>query len=119
MSPATAEFGQGYPVTVNDPDATERTNNAFRAAFGDDRVFDPGLIAGSEDVGNLATAAGVPLVYWFLGGADAAAYAAAEAAGRLDTDIPSNHSPLFAPLPQPTIDAGVDALVVAAREWLG
>ncbi|WP_345762912.1 amidohydrolase [Diaminobutyricibacter sp. McL0608] len=108
-----------YPVTVNDPDATERTNNAFRAAFGDDRVFDPGLIAGSEDVGNLATAAGVPLVYWFLGGADPDVYAAAEAAGTLDTDIPSNHSPFFAPLPQPTIDVGVQALVVAAREWLG
>ena len=108
-----------YPVTVNDPDATERTNNAFRAAFGDDRVFDPGLIAGSEDVGNLATAAGVPLVYWFLGGADPEVYAAAEAAGTLDTDIPSNHSPFFAPLPQPTIDVGVQALVVAAREWLG
>ena len=120
-APREPEFAvtERYPVTVNDPDATERTNNAFRAAFGDDRVFDPGLIAGSEDVGNLATAAGVPLVYWFLGGADPEAYAAAEAAGTLDTDIPSNHSPFFAPLPQPTIDVGVRALVLAAREWLG
>ena len=36
-----------------------------------------------------------------------------------DTDIPSNHSPFFAPLAQPTIPTGVRALVVAAREWLG
>ncbi len=112
------EVTERYPVTVNDPDALERTKTAFRAVFGDDRVVDPGLITGSEDVGNLATAAGAPLVYWILGGTDPHAYAAAMAAGSLDHDIPSNHSPFFAPLPQPTIDVGVQALVVAAREWL-
>jgi hippurate hydrolase len=40
------------------------------------------------------------------------------AAGTADTDIPSNHSPHFAPLAQPTIDTGVLALVVAAKAWL-
>ncbi|MFF1876751.1 amidohydrolase [Leifsonia sp. NPDC058230] len=116
--PPTIEFGEQYPVTVNDPDATARVTAVFAAEFGEDALFDPGALSGSEDVGNLATAAGVPLVYWILGGADPEKYRAAAAAGALETDIPSNHSPHFAPLSQPTIDTGVRALVVAAREWL-
>jgi hippurate hydrolase len=116
--PPTVEYGEQYPVTVNDPEATARLTAVFAAEFGEDALFDPGALSGSEDVGNLATAAGVPLVYWILGGADPQKFAAAAAAGTLETDIPSNHSPHFAPLAQPTIDTGVRALVVAAREWL-
>jgi hippurate hydrolase len=122
--PPTIEWGERYPVTMNDLAATERTIAAFAAAFGEDRLFDPGALSGSEDVGNLATAATaakgstVPLVYWILGGTDPEAIAAARAAGTVGTDIPTNHSPHFAPIAQPTIDTGVRALVVAAREWL-
>lgn len=114
----TVEWGERYPVTVNDDDATARVNAAFAAEFGADAVLEPGALSGSEDVGNLATAAGVPLVYWLLGGSDPEVVRAATAAGTVDTEIPSNHSPFFAPLAQPTIDIGVRALVVAAREWL-
>ena len=114
----TVEWGERYPVTVNDEDATARVNAAFAAEFGAEAVLEPGALSGSEDVGNLATAAGVPLVYWLLGGGDPEVVRAAMAAGTVDTDIPSNHSPFFAPLAQPTIDIGVRALVVAAREWL-
>jgi len=80
-------------------------------------VIDPGTVTGSEDVGAIATAAGAPLVFWFFGGVDPAAFAAAAAAGTLDSDIPSNHSPFFAPVVQPTLDIGVAALSAAAREW--
>ncbi len=73
---------------------------------------------GSEDVGMLATAAGVPLVYWLLGCVDPELYDRAAAAGTLDTDIPSNHSAEFAPVIEPTLSTGVAALVAAAREWL-
>ena len=34
-------------------------------------------------------------------------------------DIPVNHSPKFAPVIQPTLDTGTQALVVAALYWLG
>lgn len=113
------EYAETFPVTVNDADATERTTTAFRSAFGQTAVLDPGPVSGSEDVGLLATAAGAPLVYWILGGADAHAFQAAAAAGTLDRDIPSNHSPQFAPVLQPTLERGTQALVVAARQWLG
>jgi hippurate hydrolase len=114
----TIEFGERYPVTVNEPDATARVTAAFAAEFGEDGIFDPGPLSGSEDVSNFATAAGAPLVYWMLGGGDPETVRAAMAAGTVDTDIPSNHSPHFAPLAQPTIDTGVAALVVAAKAWL-
>jgi amidohydrolase len=108
-----------FPVLVNDPAATERTHAALRAGIGADLVIDPGPVTGSEDFGLFATAAGVPGCYWLLGGVDGAAFMAAEVAGTRDRDIPSNHSPHFAPLVQPTIDTGVSALVHAALEWLG
>ncbi|PJJ62064.1 amidohydrolase [Compostimonas suwonensis] len=108
---------ESFPVLVNDVDATARTVGAFRAAFGEQRVIDPGAVTGSEDVGVLSTAAGVPLVYWLLGGVDAERFGAATLAGTVERDIPSNHSPHFAPLIQPTLDTGVAALTVAALEW--
>lgn len=107
---------ESFPVLVNDISATERTNVAFRAAFGETSVLDPGEVSGSEDVGLLATAAGAPLVYWILGGADAPSYLAA--AGTVDRDVPSNHSPHFAPVIEPTLTRGIEALVTAARTWL-
>ena len=112
------DYVESFPVLVNDAEAAERTNAAFRAAFGDASVLDPGLVSGSEDVGLLATAAGAPLVYWILGGADASSFMAAAAAGTLDRDVPSNHSPHFAPVIEPTLTRGVEALVTAARVWL-
>jgi len=109
---------QSFPVLVNDPGARERTHSAFRAAFGDSSVLDPGEVSGSEDVGILATAAGAPLVFWILGGTEPSSYLAAAEAGTLDRDVPSNHSPHFAPVIEPTLTRGVEALLTAARTWL-
>ncbi len=106
------------PPTINDAAATERLTAAFDTAFGAGTVIDPGMFTGSEDVSWFARDSGAPLVFWFWGGVDAAAFAAAKEAGTLDRDIPTNHSPFFAPVLQPTLDRGVDALVVAAREFL-
>ncbi|GAA2454152.1 amidohydrolase [Agromyces soli] len=119
-APREPEFAyeERFPVTVNDRAASARTAAALRTAFGAERVLEPGAVSGSEDVGVLATAADAPLVYWFLGGADPALFGAGLAEGRLPEHLPSNHSPEFAPLPQPTLTVGVAALVTAAKEWL-
>ena len=111
----------GFPAVVNDPGAVARTRPAFEALVGSARVFDPGLVTGSEDVGLLATAAGAPCVFWLLGGADPAQFAdarSAEAVMARVSELPSNHSPLFAPVIEPTLTTGVSALVAAARTWL-
>ncbi|WP_125775380.1 amidohydrolase [Antribacter gilvus] len=110
---------ESFPPVVNDPQETDRTRALLAAHFGAERVIDPGPVSGSEDVSVFATAAGAPIVYWLLGGWDPDAFLAAERAGTLDQDIPSNHSPRFAPVPHPTLEVGVEALVVAAMAYLG
>lgn len=107
------------PATINDADATARTVAAMKAEFGDHAVVDPGLFTGSEDVSWFARDAGAPLVFWFWGGVDPAQYADAAERGTIDRDIPTNHSPFFAPVLHPTIEVGVGAMTTAAREFLG
>ncbi len=106
------------PAVVNDPDAVARTSAALATVA---MVVDPGVVTGSEDVGMFATAAGAPCVYWLLGGADPSHFTApplSEAFMAQLREVPSNHSPLYAPAPVPTLAIGRDALVAAAREWL-
>jgi hippurate hydrolase len=59
----------------------------------------------------------VPYVFWFVGGTDPKAYERAKAEGKLDT-LPSNHSPRFAPVLDPTFKVGLQAMVSAASAWL-
>jgi amidohydrolase len=110
-----------FPAVINDRAACARTRDAFTALFGPDAVIEPGPVTGSEDVGLLAQAAGAPCAFWLLGGADPAAFAGChsveEIAARVAT-LPSNHSPLFAPVIDPTLGVGVAALACAARAWL-
>ncbi|MFJ4172903.1 amidohydrolase [Microbacterium sp. NPDC089696] len=106
------------PPTINDEDATARVTTALQRALGEGSVIDPGMFTGSEDVSWFARDTGAPLVFWFWGGIDPARFQAAMAAGTLDKDIPTNHSPFFAPEIHPTIEVGVTALSSAAREFL-
>ena len=50
-------------------------------------------------------------------GTDPETYAKAKAANKL-TELPVNHSPKFAPVLHPTLQTGVEPLVVATRAWL-
>jgi hippurate hydrolase len=107
------------PVLVNDPATTERAIAAIEGELGADLVTVTPPATGSEDFSVFGSAAGVPSCFWFVGGTDPALYAAADAAGRLDRDVPSNHSPYYAPVLEPTVATGVRTLVAAALAWLG
>lgn len=106
------------PLIINDADVTSRLEAAFAAALGPDVTITAPRVLGSEDFSEIANGVGAPYSFWFFGGADPDAFRAAEAAGRLAMDIPSNHSPFYAPLIQPTLNIGTTALVAAALEWL-
>lgn len=106
------------PLTVNDADVTARVDAAFVAALGADVKIAPPRVLGSEDFSEIANGVKAPYSFWLFGGADPDTFRAAEAADRVATDIPSNHSPHYAPLIQPTLDTGTTALVVAALAWL-
>ncbi len=94
-----------FPAVINDADGVARTRGGFAAEFGAERIVDPGPLTGSEDVGILARVAGVPCGYWLLGGADSQELAGATdiAAIQKSWRLPSNHSPLFAPVIEPTL----------------
>ncbi|MBU5613520.1 amidohydrolase [Geomonas azotofigens] len=106
-----------YPLNVNDEAASQRIAEAFRAHFSPARVHHTGPAPASEDFGCFGTAWRVPSVFWFVGGTDRETYAKAKEAGTLNK-LPVNHSPLFAPVLHPTLETGVETLVVAALTWL-
>lgn len=106
-----------FPATTNDPATTGRVRAAFDDVFGD-RTFDLPLQTASEDFSDIPTALGAPYTYWGIGGIDPDTYRTADQTGRIDHDIPVNHSPHFAPVLQPTLDTGTQALTVAALAWL-
>ena len=106
-----------YPLVNNDPAATKRAVDAFRSYFPADRVKDTKPTTASEDFGSFGTEWQVPSVFWFVGGTDPEVYAKAKNSGTI-ADIPTNHNPRFAPVIHPTLETGVETLVVAAQAWL-
>jgi hippurate hydrolase len=110
-----------FPAVVNDAAACTRLAGAFAACLGEGLVLDPGPVTGSEDVGLLASASGAPCAYWLLGGADPALFASASSRAEAEAimrSLPANHSPVYAPVIEPTLTTGVTALTCAARAWL-
>ncbi|GAA1998421.1 amidohydrolase [Brevibacterium samyangense] len=95
------------PITENDPAVAERVTSSLRAHFGDEALPTPEPSTGSEDFPHIPLAFGTPYAYWFLGGFEN------------ETEAPGNHSPFFAPVQDPTLKAGAEAVVVTALEFLG
>jgi hippurate hydrolase len=106
-----------YPLVNNDPEATQRVAAAFRARFPADRVVSTTPTTASEDFGSFGAEWHSPAVFRFVGGTDPERYAEAEAAGRLG-EPPTSHNPRFASVLHPTLETGVEAMVVAALAWL-
>ena len=109
----TFEPTSQFPFTVNDEQATAPLEDVFAQAF-DHYDRDIPRLHGSEDFSILATSQNRPASYWVYGGVDPEKWDAAEKAGRLQEDIPINHSPFFAPVIQPTLQTGVDSYALAA-----
>lgn len=105
-----------YAAVRNDPDAEQRVVSAFRGYF-PGRIRETLPTSASEDFGCFGTAWHVPSVFWFVGGLDHALFEQAQNSGR-PGEIPTNHNPRFAPVIHPTLETGVEALVMAAGAWL-
>jgi amidohydrolase len=106
-----------YPLNVNNQAAAKRVADAFRGHFGAERVRETGPAPASEDFGSFGSEWHVPSVFWFVGGTDPETYAKAKEANKIN-ELPVNHSPKFAPVLHPTLQTGIEALVVAARAWM-
>lgn len=104
------------PATINDEATVRALQETFGAYFGENLV-DSEPIAASEDFSLLATAVGAPYVMWTYGGVDDKTWADAVARGTVN-ELPSNHSPFFAPCIQPTLRTAVDAMSLGALTFL-
>ncbi len=111
------ELFDRFPLTDNDPVTTDRVAAAFSEFFGD-RAGPHG--PSNRQRGLQRHPDRTRRALHLLGHRRhrRTAYRSAEAAGRVAQDIPVNHSPNFAPVLQPTLDTGTQALVVAALAWL-
>jgi hippurate hydrolase len=105
---ATVTIAAGGKMVVNDPALSERTEAVFKQAFGKGAQPFPIIMSGSEDFSEFVNL-GVPSVYFLIGGLEPAFFANAIKAGHL----PINHSPDFAPEPEPTIATGATAMALA------
>lgn len=116
---ALIEPTSSFPLTVNDATVTAKINESFTSYFGSEN-HDPNVknVLGSEDFGILGSAIDRPYCFWFFGGHDPKLFEG-HSGGSEHHSIPVNHSPYFAPILQPTLTVGVDALVVAALTYLG
>jgi hippurate hydrolase len=106
----------GTAATYNDPALSKRVASVLAAAFGPDRVVEAPPIMAGEDFGEFGKAAKAPSFMFWVGGVSASKWA--EAKGDV-SKLPSLHSALWAPDPEPTLKAGAAALTLAALELLG
>ncbi|MGH9501561.1 MAG: amidohydrolase [Terriglobales bacterium] len=108
------EHYEATDAVYNDPALDQRLQGVLESTLGKENVVveDPGMA--SEDF-SYFTAQGVPSFYFSLGGADPAKYAEAKSNG---TNLPSNHSPLFAPDVDPALHTGIEAEVAVLRNLL-
>ena len=100
---------QSVGAVVNDTGVVAATSKGLKAAFGDKfRPIPP--VMPSEDYSEFINA-GVPSMFFRIGVYEPERVAAArEGDGQ---QLPGNHSPMFAPVPKPTIQTGVVAMTLA------
>jgi hippurate hydrolase len=100
---------EGIKAVINDPDVVATAEKVLKAAFGDKLQPIP-PVTPSEDYSEFVNA-GVPSMFFRIGAYEPERVAAArEGKG---PQLSSNHSPLFAPVPEPTIKTGVEAMTLA------
>jgi amidohydrolase len=106
--PPEINMNEGTKAIVNDPAVVGNAEKVLKAAFGDKFNATPPGTA-SEDFSEYIDA-GVPSMFFNIGVYDPERVAAARDGG---PPLPGNHSPLFAPVPKPTIETGVTAMTLA------
>jgi hippurate hydrolase len=102
-------------ATYNDPALTERVAAALVKALGQDNVVKAPPIMGSEDFGYLSLDHQIPTTMFWLGASDPLKLKQSRDSG---TPMPSLHSALFAPVPEPTLRTGVKAMTSAVLEMM-
>lgn len=104
------------PATINDGKTIDTLRETFQPYF-EKNLVEMEPPTASEDFSLLATAVGAPYVMWMFGGTDEKTWDDAVAKGT-EHELPSNHSPFFAPVIEPTLRTGIDAIALGALTFL-
>jgi amidohydrolase len=108
------EHNESTDLVYNDPALAERMRGVLEAALGKKNVWIEEPITASEDFAFFVEQ-GIPGFYFSLGGADPEKFKQAKASG---AQLPSNHSPQFAPDADPALRTGIAAEVAVLRSLL-
>ena len=100
----------GGEAIVNDEGVVARTEALFKQALGADKVKRVPPITASEDFSEFINA-GVPSMFFFVGVYDPKDIEASRQPG--GKPLPFNHSPFFAPAPEPTLKTSMKAMSLA------
>jgi len=106
--PPEIKIVEGAKAVINDASVVGTAEKVLKVAFGDKFRTSPAGTP-SEDYSEFINA-GVPSMFFNIGVYEPERVAAARNGG---PPLPSNHSPLFAPVPKPTIETGVTAMTLA------
>ena len=104
------------PALNNDPELTRKTVTVFKDVLGAENVVSRPPTMGGEDFG-LYGRARVPICLYWLGTIDPKRVAESESEN--GKPLPSLHSDLFAPVPEPTLKTGVLTMSLAVLNVLG
>jgi len=102
-------------ATYNDPQLTEALGAVFVKALGADNVVKLPPVMMSEDFGYLSLDQKIPATLFTLGAVDPVRVKQSKEGG---PPLPSLHSALFAPVPEPTLRTGIKAMTSAAMELM-
>ncbi len=106
--PPQVTIKAGGIAVINDKAVVDRMVPVLKQAFGEHSQEAQTFVYASEDFSEFLRA-GVPGALVILGATDPAIISAAKAKGE---EVPGNHSPYFAPKPEPTIKTGVEAMTL-------
>jgi hippurate hydrolase len=111
--PLVEEY-ESTSAVYNDPVLTQHLAGVLESVVGKGNVVSENPLMTSEDYA-VFVEQGVPSFYFTLGVADPQKLASARASHQ---DLPSNHSPLFAPVFEPALHTGIAAEVTVLRDLL-
>jgi hippurate hydrolase len=112
----TASASEYTPATYNNPQLTMRLAAVFRSALGAENVVEVPAIMASEDFCRFGLEnRQIPICQFALGAVDPAKFAESRRNG---VPLPGLHSSLWAPVPEPTLRAGVKSMTSAVLDLL-
>jgi hippurate hydrolase len=106
---------ENSPATYNDPALSERIAAAIGRTIGNDNVVKAQPLMVSEDFGYFSLDHQIPAFMFWLGAVEPARVEAATKSGK---PLPSLHSSLFEPLPEPTLRIGIKGMTAAVLELM-